>query len=124
MACKGHILALAEQGPVTLGGGAHWLEAVSRRHKRVNRSTFAAEVNGLADAVEPGKELAIQYTEIVRGTCTANQLALYATARDLALPVEAVVDAMSVFTNVTASGIKLPLEGIVGCHCDGHPGAV
>ena len=110
MACKGHVLALAEQRPDTPGGGAHWLEAVSRRHKRVNRSTFAAEINGLADALEPGKVLAMQYTEVVRRACTANQFALDATAGDRALPVEAVVDAMSVFTTVTASDIKLPLE--------------
>ena len=103
-------MALAEQRPDTPGGGAHWLGAVSRGHKRVNRSTFAAEINGLADALEPGKVLAMQYTEIVRGACTAHQLALDATAGDWALPVEAVVDAMSVFTNVTASDIKLPLE--------------
>ena len=55
MACEGHILALAEQRPDTPGGGAHWLEAGSRKHKRAKRSTFAAEINGLADASEPGR---------------------------------------------------------------------
>ena len=110
MRAKGHILALAEQTPDAPGGGAHRMEVVSRRHKRVNRSTFAAEINGLADALEPGEVLAMQYTEIVRGACTAHQLALDATAGDWALPVEAVVDAMSFITNVTASDIKFPLE--------------
>ena len=75
MACKEHLLALAEKRLDTPGGGAHFLEAVSRRHKRVNRSTFVAETNGLADALEPGKVLVMQFTEIVKGVCRASDLA-------------------------------------------------
>lgn len=36
------------------------MDVVSRRHKRVNRSTFAAEISGSADAFGPGKVLAMQ----------------------------------------------------------------
>ena len=75
MACKGHVLALSEMRLDTPGGKAHFLEVVSRRHKRVNRSTFAAETNGSADALEPAKVVAMQFTEVVRGVCTAGQLA-------------------------------------------------
>eukprot|EP00959_Pyramimonas_sp_CCMP1952_P398128 8341663-Pyramimonas_sp.AAC.1 len=55
MARRGHALFLAEKQGDNPGGRAHWLEAVSKRHRRVTRSTFAAEINGLADAIEPGK---------------------------------------------------------------------
>ena len=94
----------------TPGGGAHFLEAVPRRHKRVNCLTLAAETNGLADALEPGKVLAMQYTEIIKVVCHASELAPMANNGELAIPVEAVVDAMSVFTNIVAADIKLPLE--------------
>ena len=111
MACKGHLLALSEMRLDTPGGKAHFLEAVSRRHKRVNRSTFAAETNGLADALDTGKVLAMQFTEIVKGVCTAGQLASLSGSGAWALPLEAVVDAMSVLTTITAADIKLPLRG-------------
>ena len=46
----------------------------------------------------------------MKGVCTAGQLASLAGSGAWALPVEAVVDAMSVFTNITAADVKLPLE--------------
>ncbi len=90
LACKGHWLALAEMRMGTPGGGAHFLEAVSTRQKRVQRFTFAAEINGLADALEPGKGLAMQVTEIVKGVCHASQLAAMMNSGTWAIPVDAV----------------------------------
>ena len=66
----------------------------------------------------------MQFTEIVKGVCTAGQLASLANSGAWALPVEAVVDAMSFFTNITAADAKLPLEGIFGRDCHGDQGAV
>ncbi|CAK0801215.1 unnamed protein product, partial [Prorocentrum cordatum] len=110
MARRGHILALAEKQGDNPGGRAHWLEAVSKRHRRVTRSTFAAEINGLADAIEPGKVIAMQCSEVINGTATARQMASDASQGSWPVRMEAVIDADSVFKSVTAEDVKLPLE--------------
>ena len=88
----------------------HFLELVSRRHKRVNRSTCAAEINGLADSVEPAKVLALQYEDILSGVSTAALVAEKIRYGWMSIPIEVVVDAYSVYLAVTASDTRLPLE--------------
>ena len=88
----------------------HWLDGVSKRQRRVTRSTFAAEINGLADSLEPGKVIAMQFAEILEGVRTAEQMAADYLKADWPLQVEAVVDANGVFTAIAAPDVKLPLE--------------
>ncbi len=88
----------------------HCLEAVSRRQRRVNCSTFAAEINGLADALEPAKLVAMQYMEILCGTTTAHDLNQLSAKGEWPLCVEAVVDAKSVFDSITSVDAHLPTE--------------
>ena len=110
LACRGHIVALAELCELQPGGKFHPLDVISRRHKRVNRSTFSAEVNGLADGLEPAKVIALQYDELIRGVATAATMAQVARQGLWALPIEAVIDAFGVFQALMAKDAKLPLE--------------
>ena len=71
--------------------------------------TLAAATNGLADALELGKVLAMQFTEIVKGVSYASQLADMANNGEWTIPAKAVVDAVSIFRNIIAADIKLPL---------------
>ena len=111
LACKGHVIALAEQSTDdTPGGNFHVLEAVSRRQRRVNRSTFAAEVNGLADAMEPAKVIAMQFAEATAGCVTAQCLARMLSTAAWPIQIEAVIDAKGVFDAIVAPDAKLPVE--------------
>ena len=74
LACKGHLLALMQAFIETPAGRAHWLQGSCKRHKRVNRSTYAAELNGLSDGLEPAKLMALMLTEIINGVCSAGAL--------------------------------------------------
>ena len=64
LACRGTIIAvMGEQqkggGP---GGDMHIIDFVARRQKRVARSTFNAELNGVMDSVETAKMIAMFIT--------------------------------------------------------------
>ena len=68
LATRGHLVMVGTmlkhkdgnpEEPSLLG---HIMDGISRRHKRVARSTYAAELHGAADAVEPAKLLAMIYT--------------------------------------------------------------
>ena len=110
LAVKGHLLGLGESCSETPGGKYHWLEGACKRHRRVNRSTFGCEANGLLDALEPAKVVAMQFAEICDGACTATLLNERLRSGQLSIPIEAVVDAKSVFDAVSAIDPKIPLE--------------
>jgi hypothetical protein len=42
LACRGHLILLTHQDQAQPGGKCHILDAISRRQRRVNRSTFGA----------------------------------------------------------------------------------
>jgi hypothetical protein len=52
----------------------------------------------------------MQYAELCWGADTAHNMAERARIGSWPIPIEAVVDANAVFTNVTAVDVKLPLE--------------
>ena len=76
----------------------------------MNRSTYAAELNGLADGLEPAKVIALMLVEIINGACTAGSLKAALEEANWPLPVECAVDANAVFESITAKEARLPLE--------------
>ena len=68
LACRGHFIVLCgDHAPEKLGGLCHIIDFASKRQRRVTRSTYAAELNGLIDSLEIGKVIALTVHEVVSG---------------------------------------------------------
>ena len=109
---RGAILAIAELHKSETDPGAKWhvIEFYSRRQRRVTRSTFAAELHGLADSLEIGKVIAMAYTETQIPGLTPLQLSRKEETGELAIPIHAVIDAKSDFDALSVTDIKAPTE--------------
>jgi hypothetical protein len=111
LACRGSILTLGEYRTDEHPGGlVHLLDWQSRRQRRVTRSTFGAELNGLVDTVELGKLIAMGLSELAMGPRTATQLAEIEEFGRFPIPIDAVIDAKAVYEAVRASDPKVPAE--------------
>ena len=113
LAMRGAILALAEMSssPSSPGGKFHVIDFYSRRQRRITRSTFAAELHGLADSLEIGKIIAMAFTEIAIPNLSPAKLSHLEESGKLCFPIEAVIDAKSVFDALTVTDVKVPSEG-------------
>ena len=112
LAMRGAVLCIAEAAVSSTcpGGKVHIIEYYSRRQRRITRSTFAAELHGLADSLEIGKIIAMACTEISTPNLTASKLSQLEESGKLSMPIEAVIDAKSVFDSLTVTDIKVPSE--------------
>ena len=86
------------------------LDSYSRKHSRVVRSTYAAELLSLLDAVGQGNLIATAIDEVQRGAATARQLLERHAGCRRAIEHEAAVDAKAVFDGVTAEQPNTPAE--------------
>ena len=75
----------------------HVIDFWSRRQRRITRSTLAVELHGLADSLEIGMIIAMACAEISIPNLTASKLSQLEESGKLSLPIEAVIDAKSVF---------------------------
>ena len=118
---RGCIVLLAEGGQPTSGASApalvtgqevkcQVLDWYSRKHSRVVRSTYAAELLSLLDAVGQGNLIATAMDEVECGAGTARQLLERHAECRRSVPHDAVVDAKAVFDGVTAEQPKTPAE--------------
>jgi len=86
------------------------IEWYSRKHSRVVRSTYAAELLSLLDAVGQGNLIATAIDEVQCGAATARQLLDRHAGCRRAVQHDAAVDAKAVFDGVTAEQPKTPAE--------------
>jgi len=86
------------------------LDWISRKHVHVTRSTYAAELHTLLDAINQGLLLNLCFTEIHWGAVPATELLSWTSACKQALPMDAGVDAKSVFDSVTAETVRTPAD--------------
>ena len=86
------------------------LDWYSRKHSRVVRSTYAAELLSLLDAVGQGNLIATAIDEVQRGAGSARQLLERQAECQRAVRHEAAVDAKAVFDGITAEQPKTPAE--------------
>ena len=94
-----------------LGGKAHVLEWYSRKQKRVTRSTYSAELNALTDSIELGKIVQYAYCELVlKPRPTPKELLQLCDEGKLPVPLEACIDAKSVFDSLVAEETRMPTE--------------
>ena len=77
---------------------------------RVTRSTYGAELHGLADSMEATRIIACAYTELYRGAKTFDQLCKIENEGGYHYPVEACLDAKSVYDSIVHSDLKTPQE--------------
>ena len=81
------------------------LDWYSKKHTRVVRSTYAAELLSLLDCVNQGHVLKLCWEEVINGAQSAVQLL---KKPQLSIPLDAGVDARSVFDSVTAQTVRTP----------------
>jgi hypothetical protein len=111
LAMRGAIIAIAEASSnQTPGGKLHVIDFYSRKQRRVTRSTFAAELQALADAVEMARLFAMALAECVVPQITSRQIIELEESGQLPLPIEAVVDAKGVFDALASTEIRSPTE--------------
>ena len=83
----------------------------SRRQKRVGRSTYAAEIRGLNDALAIGKLLQLAIEEVQLGPINAQKaLRLENAEGAFQTRLEAIIDAKGVYTSIENEDTKVPAE--------------
>jgi hypothetical protein len=110
LAMRGAIVGLQEYHEKNPGGTLHVWEFYARKQRRVCRSTFAAELHSLSDAVEMGKLCAIAATELYLPGISAAELSSLERKGQLYFEQEACTDAKSLFDALASKDTKLPLE--------------
>ena len=111
LAMRGALIALCEQRPNSPGGKWQILEYYSRKQRRVTRSTFAAELHAVADALELGRMIGYAMTELLLESPpdAAEILRREETGR-LSMPLEATVDCRSVWDALKLPEVRVPSE--------------
>ena len=110
LAMRGAIIGVGTEQLETPGGGIHVLEFYSRKQRRVTRSTFSAELNGLSDSFEFGRMISQTLAEIVAHVPKATDLTRLEESGKLPVPMVCVVDARSVYDALVQDEIRPPSE--------------
>ena len=91
-------------------GIMHLLEFYSRKQRRVTRSTYAAELNALADAYEIGRLVSLTVSSVILGPVPARELLLREEQGKLPLPIHCAIDCFSVFESLSQEDLRMPSE--------------
>ena len=92
----------------TLGGKAMILDYYCRKHTRVCRSTYTAELHNLIDICNQALIIRSMLVEIEVGPTPAAELAKIVDTGLHNIGVEGIVDAKADFDSVTADVVKTP----------------
>ena len=109
---RGFVVILREQGDLMTGSSCacHLLDWSSRKHGHVVRSTYAAELHSLLDALNQAFIIAYSLTELMWGPQPALALVELFRTGSLAVSVEGCLDARSVYDSVTAEAVRTPAD--------------
>ena len=114
LAIRGCVIMLLEAKDEVLKTGSTYrivmLDWYSRKQSTVVRSTYAAELMALLDALGTGTLLNIALTEIDQGVRTAGDMMVKQETGALALKMMACVDAKAVFDAITADTVKITTD--------------
>ena len=101
----------------TPGGKSLVLDYGYKKHKRVNRSTFAAELNAAVDTLDIATIVQFTLEEVFDHLVTDAQVmqVRYAGAT-LQFPVEVCIDAKAVFDAISATDFSMPAEATLVNH--------
>ena len=92
------------------------LDWFAKKHTHVVRSTFAAELHSMLDAIGNALLLNLAFTEIQLGHVTIEGLAQMQEQGRLHLEVQVYTDAKSVYEAICADPIKVPTEKTLYIH--------
>lgn len=109
LAMRGAIVGIAEDRQTT-GGTMHVLEFYARKQRRVCRSTFAAELNSMADAVEVARLVNMTVACCYRPYVSPLQLQQLEDTNDMPLAIEVCTDCRSVYDALSAEDTRTPSE--------------
>ena len=112
LAMRGLVILIAERqadGSIPKLGKVQVLDYYSRKQRHVARSTFAAELLAATDAFDC-LWASLLLTEVYKGAMTAIEAQSHKENGSLEIQTKLVIDAMSVFSAVTAQHIKVPSE--------------
>eukprot|EP00959_Pyramimonas_sp_CCMP1952_P384492 8058076-Pyramimonas_sp.AAC.1 len=114
LAIRGCVIMLLEASEEVLKtGSTHkivMLDWYSRKQNNVVRSTYAAELMALLDALGTGALLDVALTEINEGVCSANRMRARQENGDLTLKMMAAIDAKAVFDAASAAAINITAD--------------
>ena len=88
----------------------HVLECYSRKQRRVTRSTYGAEILALSDGFEFAKRVAVTMAELLMPWNGLEELRQAEETGTWIVPVEAAIDAKSVYESLVAKQEKIPAE--------------
>ena len=109
---RGCVVALREAGELHSGSVCKCmvLDWYSKKHSHVVRSTYAAELHSLLDAINQGLVLSYALTELSIGPQSARELTKLLEDGVAAVPMTACIDARAVFDNIVADVVKTPYD--------------
>ena len=111
LALRGGFVLVAERGSTTsprLGGKCQVLDFYCRKHSRVCRSTYTAELHNMIDIVNQSLLVRSMLIDLDVGPLGPAKLAEIVDSGQHLIPVEGVVDARAVYDSVTADVVKTP----------------
>ena len=97
-------------GVLSTDGTFHLVEYCCRKQRRVCRSTFAAEINALADAAEIARLINFTITHLYNPRATVTDLLRLEETGKLPVKLHCFTDCRSVFDTLSASDLRTPSE--------------
>jgi hypothetical protein len=117
LALRGFVILLTAICPDHPGGDSIILDYGTKKHKRVNRSTFAAELNAAVDTLDVA--IMVQYVleEVFCPMHSPPEIMqkVYEEAR-MRFPLELIIDAKAVFDSITVKDYNAPAESTLVNH--------
>ena len=112
LAMRGAVIGISEvrEGTQNRGGIFHIIEFSSRKQRRICRSTYAAELNAMADSLEITRLIAMTLSSCLHPYPDAKTLQQAEDNGQLAVPIEVCTDCRSVFDSLRATDTKVPTE--------------
>ena len=94
----------------------HLLDAVSRSHKLVCRSSFGSELLAACGAADGLQQFTLTLHEMQRGPVGTDEIRRLREEGGYAFPADLVVDGMSVFSALLSDPVKPPSENSMAGH--------
>jgi hypothetical protein len=112
LAMRGAVIGISEDKESTRhrGGTFHVIEFSARKQRRICRSTYAAELNAMADSLEITRLIAMTLSSCFRPYPDAKTLQQAEDNGQLVVPIEVCTDCRSVFDSLRANDTKVPTE--------------
>jgi uncharacterized protein YwbE len=120
LALRGFVILLTFKSDTHPGGECVILDYGTKKHKRVNRSTFAAELNAAIDTVDVATVVQFTLEEVFnpKATDPAVMQQIYMSGK-MTVPIELCIDAKAVFDSIVATEYSMPAEATLINHLHG-----